>query len=89
MFPRSKAFQRRIAEAPDEGQVPPELRPDATMWLAGHTATALFVGVVFLMVVKPSGPASALALAVAAVLGLASAVPFLKPAALPAPLRTV
>ena len=80
LVPRSKAFQAAIAAEPARGPVPEALRrPDRTLWLGAHMATALFFGVIYLMVMKPSGWASALVLVIAAVLGYVTTLPFLRP----------
>lgn len=70
--PRSKALRRAIDEAPD-GPVGPDLRRlilDRVLWCVLHGGTAVFLAVVFVMVVKPSGLWSAI---VVVLVGLAGA----------------
>lgn len=77
LVPRSKAFQAAIVAAP-EGPVGDDLRPAPVLWIGSHSATALFLGVVYLMVMKPSGPVSVGVLVVAEALGIATALPLLR-----------
>jgi len=80
IVPRSKAFQAAIAAEPTSGPVPAALRrPDRALWFGAHTATALFFGIIYLMVLKPSGAASAIVLVIAAALGYVTTLPFLRP----------
>ena len=75
--PRVAARARAAAEAPD-GPVPAALRArldDPVLWTLARVATALYLGIVFLMVVKPGLAGSLAALGAALALGLASAAP--------------
>ena len=75
---RSKELQLAIRTAPD-GPVPPRLRrPEPALWYTAHFGTAVFFGIIFLMVVKPSAVWSMVVVLVAAILGLASTVPFVR-----------
>ena len=53
---------------------------DRGLWIAAHTSTGAILGIVMLMATKPSGAVAAVVVAVAAVVGAASAFPFAKPA---------
>jgi hypothetical protein len=78
----SARLEEAVAAAPD-GPVPAEIRAlalDRGIWLGAHFSTAVALGIVFLMTVKPSGATSVVVVVVAALVGLASAVPFLRPA---------
>ena len=75
--PRVAARARAAADAP-EGPIPAELRArldDPVLWTLARATTALELGIVFLMVVKPGLLGSLAALGVALALGLASAAP--------------
>lgn len=72
LAPRSKKLVAGIKAAAD-GPVDDALRAavtDRALWLASHFATGTALGIVFLMVTKPSGAASITVLVVAAVLGV-------------------
>ncbi|MGZ4121348.1 MAG: DUF2269 family protein [Actinomycetota bacterium] len=89
--PRSRGLMRAIREAPD-GPVPDglaRLRLDRPLWFMGHFGTAVFFCVIFLMAVKPSGLWPVVVVLVAAAVGLASTVPFLRPYARGTDLRAV
>lgn len=78
--PRSKRWRDAIKAAPGDG-VPDDVREagrDPLLWYVAHANTAAFVGVLFVMSAKPSTAGSVLAVAVAALLGLMSAAPFLR-----------
>lgn len=72
---------RRLAElaaATPGGEVPAALRQNALdplLWLGGQVFTTITSGVVVLMVFKPDGPASAIILVVAALLGVGATAP--------------
>jgi hypothetical protein len=77
-----KRMIHALEGAPD-GPVTAETRAvlaDRPVWLASHATSAVIVGIVFLMVGKPSGAASVAIVVVAALIGVASAVPFAKAA---------
>jgi hypothetical protein len=79
--PRSAALRRAINEAPD-GPVGADLRQrilDPVLWCIFHGATAIFLAVVFVMVVKPSGLWSAVVIAAVGLLGALSGIPFSRP----------
>ncbi len=76
--PRSAALRRAINEAP-AGPVSADLRQrilDPVLWCLLHGGTAIFLAVVFVMVVKPSGLWSAVVIAAVGLLGALSGVPF-------------
>jgi len=78
--PRSKALQPALVDEPD-GPVSVELRRqaiDPPFFYGSHFATSVFLGVVAIMAAKPSGAVSALIVVVAAVIGLATAVPIVR-----------
>lgn len=80
LAPRSKKLRRAIRDA-EPGPISPELRrriTDPWLWCIAHINTATFLGIVFLMVVKPSGAASAGLLLGIAALGALTAVPFVR-----------
>lgn len=85
---RSAALRRVIRDAPS-GPISPQVRRrvlDPVLWSVMHGGTAVFLGIVFLMVVKPSGSWSAAVLLAAAALGVLSARPFtIRPAGRPLP----
>jgi predicted integral membrane protein DUF2269 len=75
---RSAALRRAINEAPD-GPVGADLRRrilDPVLWCILHGGTAIFLAVVFVMVVKPPGLWSAVVIAAVGLLGALSGVPF-------------
>jgi hypothetical protein len=79
--PRSAALRRAINQAPD-GPVSTDLRRqilDPVLWCVPNAITATFLAVVFVMVVKPSGPWSAVLIAVTALLGVLSGIPLSRP----------
>jgi hypothetical protein len=87
---REKVLHEAVEAAPD-GPVPANVTAlvhDKGIWYGSHFATAEAFGIVLLMTTKPSGVASAVVLVVAAVVGVASAMPFVRtapqPAAVPA-----
>lgn len=66
------------ASAAESGPLSPALRQqvrDPMLWTSVQTRAAIAVGVVFLMTVKPNLGGALLTIGVAAILGLASAVP--------------
>jgi len=76
--PRSAALRRAINTAPD-GPIGADLRRrilDPLLWCVPNGITAIFLAVVFVMVVKPSGLWSAVIIAAIALLGVLSGVPF-------------
>ena len=81
LAPRSRALIGSILAAPD-GVINEGLRQrtvDPTLWFGAHFATATYFGIVYLMTAQPSGPlASVVAVAVAVVIGLLIAVPFVR-----------
>ena len=79
--PRSAALRRAINTAAD-GPVGADLRRqilDPVLWCVPNAITATFLAVVFVMVVKPSGLWSAALIAVIALLGALSGIPFSRP----------
>jgi predicted integral membrane protein DUF2269 len=79
--PRSAALRRAINEAPD-GPVGADLRRrilDPVLWCILHGGTAIFLAVVFVMVVKPAGLWSAVVIAAVGLLGALSGFPFSRP----------
>lgn len=79
--PRSAALRQAINEAPD-GPVGAGLRQrilDPVLWCILHGGTAIFLAVVFVMVVKPSGLWSAVVIAAVGLLGALSGFPFSHP----------
>ena len=79
--PRSAALRRAISRAPD-GPVGAEVRQricDPVLWCILHGATAIFLAVVFVMVVKPSGLWSAVVIAAVGLAGALSGYPFSRP----------
>lgn len=76
--PRSAALKKAIRMAPD-GPVDSELQRrilDPALWCLLHGGTSVFLAIVFVMVVKPTGPWSAGIVAVVGVIGAASGLPF-------------
>ena len=57
---------------------------DKPVWLASHATTAVIMSIVFIMVAKPSTAGAIVTVVIGAVVGLVSAVPFTKPAAVSA-----
>lgn len=77
---RSEALQTAINEAPD-GPVSPDLRRrilDPALWCVLNGGTSVFVAIVFLMVVKPSGAWSAAIIAAVALFAGLSGLLFTK-----------
>jgi hypothetical protein len=77
---REKVLHAAVEAAPD-GPVPAELSAlvhDKGIWYGSHFATAEAFGIVLLMTTKPSGVTSAVVLVAAGLVGVASAVPFLR-----------
>jgi hypothetical protein len=75
---RVKALATVARETPD-GSLPPELAArvhDPVLGTAMHTAALLVVGIMFLMTVKPSLPASIITMVSALALALLSSLPF-------------
>jgi hypothetical protein len=74
--PRMVAIGRALTT--EKGTVSPTLHPllhDLLLWISIQTRVALAPGIVYLMTVKPNLSGSLLAIGVAAVLGLAVALP--------------
>jgi hypothetical protein len=72
LAPRSKKLVAAIDGAPD-GPMSPELRKQASdpmIWDLAHIGTGGFLGVVFVMVSKPSGGVSVVLVVVGAILGV-------------------
>jgi hypothetical protein len=81
-----KAIIAKLEGVPD-GPVSADTRAllaDKAVWLASHATTATIVSIIFLMVGKPSTAGAITAVVIGAVVGLASAIPFTKPAAVSA-----
>jgi hypothetical protein len=79
---REKVLHDAVEAAPD-GPVSGDIAAlihDKGIWYGSHFATAEAFGIVLLMTTKPSGVTSALVLVVAGLIGVASAVPFLRTA---------
>jgi hypothetical protein len=77
-----KALSGKLEGTPD-GPVTPETRAllaDPQIWVASHATTAVIASVVFVMVGKPSGAGAIAIVVIGAVVGIVSAIPFLKPA---------
>lgn len=73
LAPRSKKLVERIGATPD-GDAPADLRAatlDPMIWNIAHIATFGFLGVVFVMAVKPHGWIAAIVIVVGAGIGLA------------------
>lgn len=73
LAPRSKRMVAQIKDTAD-GPVPDALRRatlDPIVWDIGHTATFGFLGVIFVMAVKPHGWVSAIAIVLAVAIGVA------------------
>lgn len=88
LAPRSKALREAIKAAPD-GPLDADLRRrtlDPALWLGAHAATATFLAIVFVMAVKPTGVVSGVVIAVVALLGALSGLPFTRPARTAQPL---
>lgn len=72
LAPRGKALVKAVEEAGD-GPVSPEIRRmtlDPRVWYVGHVASLGFVGVVFVMAVKPAGSVAWLFPVAGAVIGI-------------------
>ena len=77
--PRMIAIERALTE--ENGPVSPslyDLLHHPLLWIALQTRVAIALGIVFLMTVKPDLSGSLLAIVIAAMLGLASALPILR-----------
>ena len=77
-----KAIIGKLEGVPD-GPVTAETRAvlaDRTVWMASHATTAVIASVVFVMVGKPSAAGAIVTVLIGAVVGIASAIPFSKPA---------
>jgi hypothetical protein len=84
-----KTLDTALARAAD-GPVPRGVRSAAmqpSVWMTTHAVTGIVTGILFVMVVKPSGAAAFLAVAFAGLAGAATAMPLLRrvPAARPGP----
>jgi hypothetical protein len=82
---RTKVLHAAVDTAPDgpiDGSVR-ALLADRGIWIGAHFNTAVIAAVVFLMVVKPNGVGSVVTVVIGAVVGIASALPFAKPATAP------
>ncbi len=80
LAPRSRSLTTAIDDAP-EGSIGPEVRRrvlDPMLWHGSHFVTAVFFGIIFVMAAQPSGVASSLILVAAGVIGVLSAVPFVR-----------
>lgn len=77
--PREKVLFSAIGEAPIDGPVTDAMRPPGVLFLVSHAQTALVLGILYLMVFKPSGVGSVVTLVVSVVLGAVSALPFQRP----------
>lgn len=80
---RVKAIVEELGSVPD-GPISEETRArvtDRSVWLASHFTTAVIASIVFVMVGKPSGGGAIAIVVIGALVGLASAVPFLSPKA--------
>jgi Predicted integral membrane protein (DUF2269) len=79
--PASHSLTAAITEAP-EGPVGPELHQrtvDPVLWFGSHFVTAVFFGVIFVMSAQPEGTwQPAVVVVIAAVIGLLSALPFVR-----------
>jgi hypothetical protein len=78
-----KALSARLESVPD-GPVSAEtgaLLADKGIWLASHATTAVMASIVFVMVGKPSTAGAIATVVIGAVVGIVSAIPFTKPAA--------
>lgn len=83
LAPRTKALCEKVAETAD-GPVPDDLRLmtlSPAVWHVGHVATFGFLGVVFVMAVKPDGAVAWLFPVVGALVGIAASVMQLRAAA--------
>jgi hypothetical protein len=79
---RVKALIAKLDGVPD-GPVGADTRvllADRGIWVASHATTAVIASVIFVMVGKPSGATSVVIVVIGAVVGIASALPFVKPA---------
>jgi hypothetical protein len=78
---RVKALVEKFGAAVD-GPLDAEARSrltDRPIWVAAHFNTAVIAAVVLIMVTKPSGVASVVTVAIGALVGIVSALPFAKP----------
>ena len=81
-----KAIIGKLEGVPD-GPVSADTRvllADKPVWLASHATTAVIVSIIFIMVGKPSTAGAIATVVIGAVVGLLSALPFTKPAAVSA-----
>jgi hypothetical protein len=81
-----KAISGKVEAAPD-GAVSADTRAllaDKPIWMASHATTAVMASIVFIMVGKPSTAGAIVTVVIGALVGLASAIPFTKPAAVSA-----
>jgi hypothetical protein len=67
-----------VADGPLDAETRAQLT-DRPVWVAAHFNTAVIAAVVLIMVTKPSGVGSVVTVAIGAVLGIVSALPFAKP----------
>ncbi len=77
--PRMMAVGRTLAA--DKGMLSPTFHSQANhplLWLSIQSRVAIILGITFLMIAKPELTISALTMGIAVVLGLASAIPFLR-----------
>jgi hypothetical protein len=77
-----KALSGKL-EGVADGPVTAETRTllaDRQIWMASHATTAVIASVVFVMVGKPSAAGAVVIVVIGALVGIASAVPFAKPA---------
>jgi hypothetical protein len=82
----AKALSGKIESVPD-GAVDPSTRvllADKGIWIGSHFTTAAIASVVFVMVGKPSGLGAVVTVLIGAAVGIVSAIPFTKPAAVAA-----
>lgn len=82
----AKALTGKLEGAPD-GPVDASTRAllaDKGIWIGSHFTTAAIASVVFVMTGKPSGTGAVVTVVIGALVGIASAVPFTKPAQVPA-----
>jgi uncharacterized membrane protein len=79
---RTKVLHAAVDAAPD-GPIDAPIRAllaDRGIWVGAHFNTAVIAAIVFLMTVKPDGVGSVVTVVIGAVIGIASALPFAKPA---------
>ena len=77
----SRSLTEAVLRAPD-GLITTDLRSktrDPALWYGSHFITAVFFGIIYLMTAKPAGAlAPVVAVVVAAMIGLLTAVPFVR-----------